>query len=142
MIQNFMEIDRYQFYFCMLRKRIKRLKYEPYINKCVLYMAKRLDRIICIFFRESMSIPGVTQAKNYLIFFFKIKFYFQIFFKFYGQWRGLNSQNYRRVKERAAFSLVKKYLNRTWALSPVLRQSADILIIEAVCLIDPQCTIA
>ena len=33
-------------------------------------------------------------------------------------------------------------LNRTWALSPVLRQSADILIIEAVCLIDPQCTIA
>ena len=34
------------------------------------------------------------------------------------------------------------YLNNTWALSPVLRHSEDILMMEAVCLMEPQWTMA
>ena len=35
-----------------------------------------------------------------------------------------------------------KYLNKTWALSPVRRHSEDILMMEAVCRMEPQCTMA
>ena len=34
------------------------------------------------------------------------------------------------------------YLNNTWALSPVLKHSEDILMMEAVCLMEPQWTMA
>ena len=34
------------------------------------------------------------------------------------------------------------YLNKTWALSPVRRHSEDILMMEAVCRIEPQWTMA
>ena len=36
----------------------------------------------------------------------------------------------------------RTHLNRTWALSPVLRHSEDILMMEAVCLMEPQWTMA